>query len=157
MSIKGKAYIAGIYEHPTRLATDISLAQIHAQVAKGALDDAGLSKDDVDGYFCAGDAPGLGPMSMVEYMGLKPRHVDSSDTGGSSYLLHVAHAAEAIAAGKCKVALITLAGRPRAEGMATGTVPVAMPSARGRPARVISATLHLPIAIASAAWATCSR
>jgi acetyl-CoA C-acetyltransferase len=62
-------------------------------------------------------------MSMVEYMGLKPRHVDSTDTGGSSYLLHVAHAAEAIAAGKCKVALITLAGRPRAEGMATGTVP----------------------------------
>ncbi|MGE5148598.1 MAG: thiolase domain-containing protein [Rhodospirillaceae bacterium] len=123
MSIKGKAYIAGIYEHPTRLAKDISLAQIHAQVAKGALEDAGLTKDDVDGYFCAGDAPGLGPMSMVEYMGLKPRHVDSTDTGGSSYVLHVGHAAEAIAAGKCKVALITLAGRPRAEGMATGTVP----------------------------------
>ena len=123
MSIKGKAYIAGIYEHPTRLAKDISLAQIHAQVAKGALEDAGLTKDDVDGYFCAGDAPGLGPMSMVEYMGLKPRHVDSTDTGGSSYVLHVGHAAEAIAAGKCKVALITLAGRPRADGMATGTVP----------------------------------
>ena len=123
MSIKGKAYIAGIYEHPTRLATDISLAQIHAEVAKGALEDAGLTKDDVDGYFCAGDAPGLGPMSMVDYMGLKPRHVDSTDTGGSSYLIHVGHAAEAIAAGKCKVALITLAGRPRAEGMATGTVP----------------------------------
>src|SRR5438445_5500815 len=123
MSIKGKAYIAGIYEHPTRLATDISLAQIHAQVAKGALEDAGLSKDDVEGYFCAGDAPGLGPMSMVEYMGLKPRHVDSTDIGGASYVLHVSHAAEAIAAGKCKVALITLAGRPRAEGMATGTAP----------------------------------
>src|SRR5476651_189135 len=123
MSIKGKAYIAGIYEHPTRLAKDISLAQIHAQVAKGALEDAGLTLKDVDAYFCAGDAPGLGPMSMVEYMGLKPRHVDSTDTGGSSYVLHVGHAAEAIAAGKCKVALITLAGRPRAEGMATGTVP----------------------------------
>ena len=114
MSIKGKAYIAGIFEHPTRLAKDISLAQIHAQCAKGALEDAGLTKDDVDGYFCAGDAPGLGPMSMVEYMGLKVRHVDSTDTGGSSYVLHVGHAAEAIAAGKCKVALITLAGRPRA-------------------------------------------
>src|SRR3981189_1560816 len=123
MSIKGKAYIAGIYEHPTRLAKDISLAQIHAQVAKGALEDAGLTKDDVDGYFCAGDAPGLGPMSMVEYMGLKPHHVDSTDTGGPSSLLHVSHAAQAIAAGKCKVALITLAGRPRADGMATGTVP----------------------------------
>ena len=38
-------------------------------------------------------------------------------------MIHVAHAAEAIAAGKCDVALITLAGRPRAEGMATGTAP----------------------------------
>ncbi len=123
MSLKGKAYIAGIYEHPTRLATDKSLAMIHAEVAKGALEDAGLTKDDVDGYFCAGDAPGLGPMSMVEYMGLKPKHFDSTDSGGSSYIVHVGHALEAIAAGKCKVALITLAGRPRAEGMATGTVP----------------------------------
>jgi acetyl-CoA C-acetyltransferase len=35
----------------------------------------------------------------------------------------VGHAAQAIAAGKCSVALITLAGRPRAEGMATGTAP----------------------------------
>ena len=121
MSIKGKAYIAGIYEHPTRLAKDISLAQIHAQCAKGALEDAGLTKDDVDGYFCAGDAPGLGPMSMVEYMGLKVRHVDSTDTGGSSYVLHVGHAAEAIASGKCKVALITLAGRPRSEGHSGAT------------------------------------
>src|SRR5207253_1108910 len=33
------------------------------------------------------------------------------------------HAAEAIALGKCSIALITLAGRPRAEGMATGTQP----------------------------------
>src|SRR6516225_730320 len=123
MSIKGKAYIAGIYEHPTRLATDLSLAQIHAEVAKGALADAGLGKDDVDGYFCAGDAPGLGPLSMVDYMGLKLRHMDSTDVGGASYTIHVAHAAEAIAAGKCSVALVTLAGRPRAEGVQTGTAP----------------------------------
>src|SRR5206468_11586413 len=33
----------------------------------------------------------------------------------------VSHAAQAIAAGKCDVALITLAGRPRSEGQATGT------------------------------------
>jgi acetyl-CoA C-acetyltransferase len=123
MSIRGKAYIAGIFEHPTRKADDKSLAQLHAEVAKGALEDAGLSKQDVDGYFCAGDAPGLGPLSMVDYLGLKVRHMDSTDTGGSSYILHVGHAAEAIAAGKCRVALITLAGRPRAMGQATGTQP----------------------------------
>ncbi|PYO33352.1 MAG: thiolase domain-containing protein, partial [Candidatus Rokuibacteriota bacterium] len=123
MTIKGKAYIAGIYEHPTRKADDKSLAQLHAEVARGALADAGLSKADVDGYFCAGDAPGLGGLSMADYMGLTLRHMDTTETGGSSYVIHVAHAAQAIAAGKCNVALITLAGRPRAEGMATGTAP----------------------------------
>lgn len=123
MSINGKAYIAGAYEHPTRKATDKSLAQLHTECAKGALADAGLTKDDIDGYFCAGDAPGLGALSMADYMGLKLRHIDTTETGGSSYVIHVAHAAAAIAAGKCSVALITLAGRPRAEGMATGTAP----------------------------------
>ena len=123
MSINGKAYIAGVYEHPTRKAVDKSLAQLHAESALGALADAGLTKDDVDGYFCAGDAPGLGPLSLVDYMGLSLKHIDATETGGSSYVLHVGHAAEAIAMGKCSVALITLAGRPRAEGMATGTAP----------------------------------
>ncbi|HEY7991329.1 MAG TPA: thiolase domain-containing protein [Stellaceae bacterium] len=116
MSIKGKAYIGGIYEHPTRNAVDKSLPQLHAEVAKGALEDAGLGFKDVDAYFCAGDAPGLGALSMIDYLGIRPKHIDSTETGGSSYVIHVAHAAEAIAAGKCNVALVTLAGRPRAEG-----------------------------------------
>jgi len=114
MSIKGKAFIMGAYEHPLRDAPDKSTPQIHAECAKGALEDAGLTKDDIDGYFCAGDAPGFGGMSMIDYMGLRNvRHMDSTETGGSSYILHVGHAAQAIAEGKCKVALITLAGRPR--------------------------------------------
>ncbi|WP_020204092.1 MULTISPECIES: thiolase domain-containing protein [Cupriavidus] len=116
MSINGKAYIVGAYEHPTRKAPDKSVAQLHAECARGALEDAGLTLQDVDGYFCAGDAPGLGMINMVDYLGLKVRHVDSTDTGGSAYIAHVSHAAQAIAAGKCNVALITLAGRPRSEG-----------------------------------------
>jgi acetyl-CoA C-acetyltransferase len=116
MTIKGKAYIVGAFEHPTRKAPEKSVAQLHAECAKGAIEDAGLTKDDIDGYFCAGDAPGMGGISMANYMGLRLRHIDSTDTGGSSYLVHVGHAAEAIAAGKCNVALITLSGRPRSEG-----------------------------------------
>jgi acetyl-CoA C-acetyltransferase len=123
MTINGKAYIVGAYEHPTRKAPDKSVAQLHAEVAKGALEDAGLTKDDIDGYFCSGDAPGMGPTSMIDYMNLRPRHVDSTDIGGASYLALVNHAAHAIAEGKCNVALITLAGRPRSEGIATGTAP----------------------------------
>jgi len=109
------AYIAGVFEHPLRLAPHASVAQLHAEVAKGALADAGLSLGDVDGYFCAGDAPGLGPLSIADYIGIRPTHVDTTETGGSSYLVHVAHAAQAIAAGKCTVALVTMAGKPRSE------------------------------------------
>ncbi|MET4576239.1 thiolase domain-containing protein [Ottowia thiooxydans] len=119
MSRKAKAFIAGAYEHPTRLATGKTLAQLHVEVAMGALRDAGLEKADIDGYFCAGDAPGLGGLSMAEYLGLNLSHIDSTETGGSSYLVHVAHAMDAIAAGRCSVALITLAGRPRADGLSS--------------------------------------
>lgn len=117
MSIKGKAYVAGIFEHPLRKAPELSTAQLHAEVAKGALDDAGLSWQDVDGYFCGGDAPGMGAMNIAEYMGLtKLRYIDSTETGGSSYVLHLHHAAQAIAAGRCNVALVSMADRPLQRG-----------------------------------------
>ncbi|MBX3483855.1 thiolase domain-containing protein [Phenylobacterium sp.] len=117
MSIKGKAYVMGAFEHPTRDAPDKTTAQLHAESARGALEDAGLSFDDVDAYFCAGDAPGFGAMSMIDYMGLRNvRHMDTTETGGSSYLVHLNHACQAIAEGKVNVALITLAGRPRNGG-----------------------------------------
>jgi acetyl-CoA C-acetyltransferase len=112
MSIRGKAFIAGIYEHPLREIPDRSSSQIQAEVAAGALADAGLALADVDGYF-TDSAHGFGGLSMADYLGLKVKHIDSTDTGGSSYVVHVGHAAEAIAAGKCSVALITMAGRPR--------------------------------------------
>ncbi len=116
MSIKNKAAIVGIFEHPTRKAPDKSTAQLHAEVAMGAAADAGLSLSDIDGYFSVADIPGTGPLSTVDYLNLKVRHVDFTDTGGSANIQHVAHAAQAIAAGKCNIALVTLAGRPRSDG-----------------------------------------
>jgi acetyl-CoA C-acetyltransferase len=114
MSVRGSAFIAGAYEHPERAMPDKTSAQIHAEVAVGALRDAGLTLADVDGYFCSSDAPGWsGPVTMAEYLGIRPRYVDSTDTGGSAAIVHVGHAAAAIKAGKCSVALITLGERAR--------------------------------------------
>ena len=112
MSIRGAAYVAGIYEHPRREIPDRSIFEIHTEVALGALADAGLTMKDVDAVFCDGTA-GMGTFSLVSHWGLRPTYVDNTETGGSSYLAHVGHAAAAIAAGKCSVALVTLAGKPR--------------------------------------------
>jgi len=116
MSIKGKAFIVGAYEHPGRKLPDRSLAQVHADVAVGAVADAGLELRDVDGFFCSGDSPGFGPLSMADYLGLRCSYVDTTNIGGSSPVAEVGHAAAAIAAGKCRVALITLGGKPLTGG-----------------------------------------
>jgi acetyl-CoA C-acetyltransferase len=113
VSIRGTAFIAGAFEHPARVIPDKPVAQVHAEVAAGALADAGLTFADVDAYFCDTSAPGLGPMSMAEYLGLAVRQFDSTETGGASNIDHVGHAAAAIAAGSCSIALITMADLPR--------------------------------------------
>ncbi len=53
---------------------------------------------------------------MAEYLGLDHlSYFEMTESGGSSYLMHVGHAAAAIAAGKCHVALISFAGTPRSD------------------------------------------
>ncbi|TNB47777.1 thiolase domain-containing protein [Martelella lutilitoris] len=126
MTIRKQAAIVGIHEHPLRHAPDKSVWQLHFEVARGALADAGLSFADVDGYFCGNDATG-GGLAMADYLGLRRlRHLDSTDMGGATYVMHLAHAAEAIAMGKCRVALCTLAGKPR-----TAPPPVVVRGAEG--------------------------
>jgi acetyl-CoA C-acetyltransferase len=112
VSLKGRAHVAGVFEHPRRRIPDRTVAQLHAEAALGALADAGLSLSDVDAYFCDSSAPGVGPLSMIEYLGLRCSHADTTEVGGSSYLSHLGHAAMAIAAGKCQVALVTMADLP---------------------------------------------
>ncbi|WP_179505487.1 MULTISPECIES: thiolase domain-containing protein [unclassified Sphingomonas] len=112
MSIRGQAHIVGAFEHPLRDLPQHSVQQIHAECAMGALADAGLSIRDVDGYFSTGQL-GFGGVSLTEYLGLRPSYVDATFVGGSSYISHVGHAAAAIAAGKCKIALITQGAKVR--------------------------------------------
>ena len=97
------AYIAGAFEHPTREAPEKSIAQLHAEAAAGALEDAGLAAEDVDGYLTAGENYQVGrypPLAMADYLGLDLSYFDSTDDGGSAYVNHVGEAASAIADGK---------------------------------------------------------
>jgi acetyl-CoA C-acetyltransferase len=142
MSLNGKAYVVGMFEHPTRRADGISLAQLHADVARGALADAGLGVGDVDGYFCASEAPGIGIFAMSNYLGMKPRYVESTETGGSSYIVLLHHAALAIASGQCNVALITMGDTQVAEG--SGAIGLGGVDSRGDPEAVYSQPYRTP-------------
>jgi acetyl-CoA acetyltransferase len=99
-----KAAIVGAAETDVLgVIPDKSAIQLHAEAAFNALADASLTKDDVDGVLCAGQSP----VQVAEYLGITPTYVDGTSVGGCSYMLHVRHAAAAINAGLCSVALIT--------------------------------------------------
>src|SRR5213593_5146240 len=120
MSIKGKAAVAGVYEHPLRWAPHKTQYQIMAESARGALEDAGLALKDVDGLFTSG-VGGMGIVSLAEHLNLNPDYLDSNSIGGSSFVSHTGHAAAAIAAGYCNVALILYGSTASSDRFAIGT------------------------------------
>jgi acetyl-CoA acetyltransferase len=103
-NVSGKVAIVGVAESDQLgVVPDKSAIQLHAEAAHNALSEAGLSIGDVDAIFTAG----VSPMETAEYLGVVPRYLDGTTVGGSSFVIHVGHAATAIANGLCNVALIT--------------------------------------------------
>ncbi|MDX6344190.1 MAG: hypothetical protein QOH87_4328, partial [Trebonia sp.] len=82
---------------------DRSMIQLHAEAALAALADAGLAAADVDGVATAGPLP----LEVSHHLGITPRWLDGTMVGGCSFMLHVRHAAAAIAAEEASVVLIT--------------------------------------------------
>jgi acetyl-CoA acetyltransferase len=79
-----------------------STLQLQGEAVLNALADAGLSLRDVDGLFTAG----FRTTEVAEYLGIQPSYFDSTHVGGSSFVVHLGHAAAAISAGLIEVALI---------------------------------------------------
>ncbi|MFD3585404.1 thiolase [Streptomyces sp. NPDC058683] len=98
IAVVGAAETTGIGVRP-----DASMIQLHAEAARNALADAGLEPPDIDGLATAGPMP----MEVSHYLGVTPRWVDGTMVGGCSFMLHVRHAAAAIAAGAATTVLIT--------------------------------------------------
>jgi acetyl-CoA acetyltransferase len=81
---------------------------LHAEAAQRALDDCGLTRDDVDGVFTVtGEFIRSPSQTVCEYLGLRPVYEDSTAVGGSSFEVLVEHAMTALQLGRIKVALIT--------------------------------------------------
>ncbi|MEW6267920.1 MAG: acetyl-CoA acetyltransferase [Thermodesulfobacteriota bacterium] len=120
MSLRNEIAIVGAYEHPRRWAPDKTAYQIAAESARGALEDAGLTIHDVDGYATSGVGP-IGVLSMCHHLNLRPDWIDSTAIGGSSFVAQVAYAGAAIRAGLCRTVLITYGSTAASERFAIGT------------------------------------
>ena len=122
MTLSGAVAVAGVYEHPTRWAPDKTEFQIMAESAKGALDDAGLTdrrrrravRREHDDERHGHRRPRRVPRPQADYL-------DGTNIGGSSFVAHVAHAAAAIHAGLCEVALVLYGSTAASNAMAIGT------------------------------------
>lgn len=112
-SLRGAAAIVGISDMVSPSGVIGRPArQVEFEVARAALDDAGISSSEVDGLFAVGSSP-LHALQLAEYLGIQPRTIGGAMTGGSSFEIHVATAAAAIAAGECNTALIVYAEMAR--------------------------------------------
>ena len=178
---KREAVIVGVADlalKDGKVLEPMSVLQAQAWVARDALADAGIPMREVDALLTAGlwgnPGPGLLPtVTLSEYLGIVPRFVDCTNIGGSAFEAHVAHAATAIEAGRCEVALITygslqrseasrnLAGRPSVLTMQYET-PWGMPTPIGGYAMAAMRHMHefgttseqlAEIAVATRKWA----
>jgi acetyl-CoA acetyltransferase len=85
-----------------------------AEAARGAIADAGLRPEDVDG-FGSTSLGTLPPLDVVEYLGLRPRWMDSTSVGGSAWELMAGHAADAIAQGRADVVVLAYGSTARSD------------------------------------------
>src|SRR5205085_7992652 len=114
---RGSAAIVGAAESDLgQVADGMSPMDLCAQGIQRALADCGLTLKDVDGLFCAMTQQRMSIVSMIEYLGIAPKFIGSSMTGGSSFEFHVAQAMAAIEAGLCNVAVIAYGSTQRSVG-----------------------------------------
>ena len=118
-SLRYKAAIVGASE-TTELGSipDKTAFQLHVDAAVNAINDCGIDKNEIDGI-----ATTMSPASLAHYLGIVPKWIDNTQVGGTSFLVHVRHAAAAIASGLCETVLVSMAqsGRNRV-GEQTGRI-----------------------------------
>ena len=118
-SLRYKAAIVGASE-TTELGSipDKTAFQLHVDASVNAINDCGIDKNEIDGI-----ATTKSPAALAHYLGIVPKWIDNTQVGGTSFLVHVRHAAAAIASGLCETVLVAMAesGRNRV-GEQTGRI-----------------------------------
>lgn len=114
--LRGAAAIVGVAESDLgEVGPDRFAIELAAQASLRALAEAGLTTKDVDGLFGVVGDRRMSTLDLAEYLGIRPRYSDNTMIGGSACVAHLHHAAVALQAGECDVALIAYANTPLAD------------------------------------------
>ncbi|WP_338448482.1 thiolase [Niallia oryzisoli] len=111
-SLRGKVAIVGVGDTEVGIVPHLSANQLCIDAALKALDDAGMTKEDIDGLItCNSWAEPIlyHAEAMAEYLQIKPKLCYSVLTGGGTTFSLIEHAAAAIASGICHTVLISTA------------------------------------------------
>jgi Acetyl-CoA acetyltransferase len=111
--LRGKSAIVGTGHAGFGEAHGLTAYDVMAQSALAALGDAGLKLSDVDGLFCTMMEDSMPALMAAEYLGIQPRFIDGTMSGGSSFVNYLTSATMALEAGLCDVALIVYGSNQR--------------------------------------------
>jgi acetyl-CoA acetyltransferase len=138
---RGSVAVVGVAESDLGVvAPHTAPVDLMAQATGRALRECGLALSDIDGIFAASAQVRFAPMMLAEYLGIRPRYIDGTQIGGSSFMSHLAHAAAAIELGMCDVALIAYGSTQRSVSRASASPTDVNPyEAPYRPALPVSA------------------
>lgn len=110
---RGQSAIVAAATHGLGEAPGFSSMDLAVCASVKALNQVGLKPSDVDGLFIGLPDDFMSGLGMAEYLGIQPRMTDNNRVGVSSFQTHVIHAALALQAGLCDVALIAYGSNQR--------------------------------------------
>jgi acetyl-CoA acetyltransferase len=110
---RGKTAVVGSATFGIGSAPGYTAAELLAKASLAAIADAGLKPSDIDGVFAMLPQDPFCAMSVPEYLGIRPKIVESTRTGGSAFQIHAMWAALALEAGLCDAVLIAYGSNQR--------------------------------------------
>ncbi|WP_167449552.1 thiolase family protein [Halobacillus trueperi] len=115
MANQPQGAIIGIGElKPVRYSEGKTTLSLIAESVRLAIQDAGISKEDVDGLLVGpqvGETPQHVPATVSEYLGIDPTMSNTVDLGGATGPGMIWRAAAAIQAGMCETVVCVLANK----------------------------------------------
>jgi acetyl-CoA acetyltransferase len=115
-SIRGKVAIVGAADTEVGKIPLMGATALCIDAARRALDNAGISKDQVDGLVTCNSMTEpymYHAEAVAEYLQIFPRYCISANAGGGTTFTSIQHAATAITSGVCDTVLVSLADRLR--------------------------------------------